>query len=110
MPRPTLRTAGAIITIGTDLFRINARVEVNRIAKLGLMSNLELLRAWSVDTPRAIFPARNLGRLDTGAEASFLVLDGDPLTDFAHTQAIVLRVKQGRRVDPRPIELPQFRG
>jgi len=105
-----LRAAGAIITIGTDLFRISARAEVDRIAKLGLMSNIELLRAWSVDTPHAIFPGRDLGRLEAGAEASFLVLHGDPLADFAHTRAIVLRVKQGRRIAPRPIELPPFGG
>ena len=41
------------------------------------MSNLELLQAWCVTTPRAIFPHRKLGRLADGFEASFFVLGGD---------------------------------
>jgi hypothetical protein len=45
--------------------------------------------------PRAIFPHRDIGHLDDGAEASFLVLSGDPLADFAHTHDIAMRGKQG---------------
>jgi len=55
---------------------------------------------WSVATPRAIFPARRLGALAEGYEASFLALRGDPLADFRHTRAIALRVKQGMPLAP----------
>jgi imidazolonepropionase-like amidohydrolase len=65
-----------------------------------LFTNLELLRMWSVTTPRAIFPARRIGELKDGYEASFLVLRGDPLRDFGATRAIALRVKQGVAISP----------
>ncbi len=43
----------------------------------------------------AIFPDRKIGRLADGYEASFLVLDADPLADFSAIEKIRLRVKQG---------------
>jgi imidazolonepropionase-like amidohydrolase len=49
---------------------------------------------WSVVTPRTIFPARRVGTLEPSAEASFLVLRGDPLADIESTKRIALRVKQ----------------
>lgn len=103
-----LRRAGVAIVIGTDLFRTTARAEVDLIASFHLMSNIELLRAWCEDTPRAIFPGRRIGRLEAGAEASFLVLRGDPLADFAHSHDIEMRMKQGRFVVPTAVELPVF--
>jgi imidazolonepropionase-like amidohydrolase len=53
-----------------------------------------------VTTPQAIFPKRKLGVLEPGYEASFLVLRGDPLVDFAATRAISLRVKRGVLLRP----------
>jgi len=54
-----------------------------------------ILKIWCEDTPRTIFPNRKLGLLAEGYEASFLVLDGDPLADFEQTKNIRLRFKQG---------------
>lgn len=95
-----LKRHGCPIVIGTDLFRQTAATEVDRIAKRHLMSNLDLLVAWSVTTPQVIFPGRKIGRLADGAEASFLVLSGDPLVDPAQLHAITLRVKQGHELTP----------
>ena len=106
----TMRRAGNTIVIGTDQFRKTARVEVDLIAAHQLMSNLELLQAWSVSTPRAMFPNRKLGRLADGFEASFLVLGGNPLTDFARAHDIQMRVKQGRPLIPRDTKLPTLGG
>lgn len=44
---------------------------------------------------QGIFPGRRLGRIADGAEASFLVLDGNPIDDFSAVTRIFLRVKQG---------------
>ena len=55
---------------------------------------------WCAATPRAIFPARSIGALRPGYEASFLVLAGNPLIDFTNTQRILLRVKQGHVLGP----------
>jgi hypothetical protein len=101
-----LQRAGVTVIVGTDLFRTTARAEVDLIARLGVMSNLELLRAWSIDTPRAVFRHRDIGRLEPGAEASFLVLRRDPLADFAATHDIAMWVKQGQQLAPAVVEFP----
>ena len=105
-----MRRAGNTIVIGTDQFRKTARVEVDLIAAHQLMSNLELLQAWCVSTPRAMFPNRKIGRLADGFEASFLVLGGNPLTDFARAHDIQMRVKQGRPITPRDTKFPPLGG
>jgi hypothetical protein len=101
-----MRAAGTTIVIGTDLFRKTAATEVDLIAAQHLMSNLELLQAWSITTPQVIFPDRKIGRLATGYEASFLVLGSDPLADPAHLHDITARVKQGRDLVPTAATLP----
>jgi imidazolonepropionase-like amidohydrolase len=50
---------------------------------------------WAVQTPQAIFPERRIGRLDEGYEASFLVLNGNPVEDWSAMRRIRLRVKRG---------------
>ena len=95
-----LRKHGVRLLIGSDLFPGTAATEVAALIGSGLFSNLELLRMWSMTTPRAIFPARRIGALQDGYEASFLVLRADPLKDFRATQSIVLRIKQGVRLAP----------
>ena len=44
---------------------------------------------------RVHLPEPAVGHLEPGAEASFLVLERDPLRDFDAVRAIRLRVKQG---------------
>ena len=46
--------------------------------------------------PLTIFPDRPIARLAEGHEASFLVLEGNPLEDFDYVRRIRLAVKQGR--------------
>jgi hypothetical protein len=91
----TLHAAGVRIAIGSDRFRNADTSEVDALARLRIFDNATLLHAWSVVTPQTIFPARKIGSLETGAEASFLALDGNPLVDFSATKRIRLRVKQG---------------
>jgi hypothetical protein len=90
-----LRKHRVPLLIGSDLFPGTAVTEINALAGSGLFSNLELLRMWSMATPRAIFPGRRIGALQAGYEASFLVLRADPLQNIRATQNIALRVKQG---------------
>ena len=58
-----------------------------------------LLRLWTTTTPQAVFPDRRIGRLDAGYEASFLVLEDNPLEDFGAVRTIRERVKQGHRLE-----------
>lgn len=94
----TLRRHHVPLLIGSDLMGGTAATEMAALARSGLFTNLELLRMWSVDTPRAIFPNRRIGRLADGYEASFLVLRRDPLQDIRATREIVTRVKQGQPI------------
>ncbi len=50
---------------------------------------------WTQTTAETIFPRRRIGLLRPGYEASFLVLAGNPLDDFANVTRITRRVKQG---------------
>ncbi len=54
-----------------------------------------LLRLATTHTARLIFPNRRVACLELGCEASFLVLEGDPLEDFSRIRAFRLRVKDG---------------
>lgn len=90
-----LKRHGVPLLLGSDLFGGPPLAEVAALVRSGVFTNLELLRMWSVVTPQAIFPKRRIGVLDDGYEASFLVLGGNPLTDFSNTGSIALRVKQG---------------
>lgn len=95
-----LRRRGVVLLVGSDLMGRTAATEMAALVRSGLFTNLELLRMWSVTTPRAIFPSRRIGALEDGYEASFLVLRGDPLRDFGATREIALRVKQGATINP----------
>jgi hypothetical protein len=83
------------VIVGSDSYRTTSLPEALYLSTLGVYNNAELLRLWSEATPRAIFPKRRIGRLLPGYEASFIVLEGDPISDFANVKNIALRVKQG---------------
>ena len=100
-----LRRHGVRLLVGSDLIGQSAAVEIRVLGRMGMFSSLELLKMWSVATPQALFPRRKIGELSDGYEASFLVLAGNPLKDFANTQRIVRRVKQGRPLDLPPENL-----
>lgn len=90
-----LKKYGVPVAIGSDSFRQTAVPEAMSLHKLQAFDNLTLLKMWCETTAEAIFPGRKIGRLKEGFEASFLVLSGDPLQDFAHVQKIETRIKQG---------------
>ncbi len=89
-----LHQAGVTIAIGSDHAE-TALVEALHLHQMGIFDNLTLLKIWSETTPQTIFPSRKIGRLNEGYEASFLVLQGNPLEDFNQVQNIIFRFKQG---------------
>ena len=94
-----LKEAGVTIAIGSDLpYRDTSLGEATLIASLGVFSNAELLNLWAVNAPKTIFPERRIACFEAGCDASFLVLDKDPLDDFGAVKSIRLRVKQGREL------------
>lgn len=91
-----LHSRGVRLAIGSDSFGTTSLVEAMNLHDLKVFDNLSLLKMWCETTAETIFPGRRVGRLRDGYEASFLVLEGDPLADFARVKNIKLRVKQGR--------------
>ena len=95
-----LRKYGVIIAIGSDNVDDTSLKEVQYLKGLGIFDNLTLLKMWTETTPKAIFPARKIGKLKEGYEASFLALGGNPLKDFQAVQKIKFRFKQGFLIEP----------
>jgi imidazolonepropionase-like amidohydrolase len=93
-----MKKAGVMVLVGSDRYSSDSVKEADYLQRLGVWTNAEMLRMWAVDTPQTIFPKRRIGELKEGYEASFLVLDGNPLNDWAATHRIVDRWKQGRRL------------
>lgn len=90
-----LKRYGVKLLVGSDQFRQTPLPEILLIKSLNVFTNLELLKMSCETTPQAIFPKRRIGFLRDGFEASFLVLGGNPLTDFERIKNITLRFKQG---------------
>lgn len=90
-----LRESGITLVVGSDNPMDTSALEVEQLATLGVFDNLALLRMWAEATPRAIFPQRQIGKLEEGYEASFLALEGNPLEDWQNVRRIKLRFKQG---------------
>ena len=87
------------IAFGSDSYGRTAVADVSYLNQIGIFNNLEALKIWAEDTPRTIFPTRKIGKLQKGYEASFIVLGGNPLADFAQVKNINFRLKQGNIID-----------
>lgn len=90
-----LLAAGVPLLIGSDNPFGGPLDEVAYLDAMQLLPRERLLKSLTMDTPRALYPSRAIGRFEEGAEASFLLLDGDPLADLGALRRIRLAVKQG---------------
>jgi hypothetical protein len=99
---------GVPIALGSDEYRGDTVAEALYIHGLRAFDDRTLLGMWCETTARTIFPKRKIGALKEGYEASFLVLEGDPLKDFSNVTRIRQRVKQGRAIvlPPLPAATP----
>ncbi|MDB4916904.1 MAG: hypothetical protein JWM95_4548 [Gemmatimonadetes bacterium] len=94
----TLKDAGVQVLLGSDNYSGDGKDEAAYLQSLGVFSNAELLVLWTETTPRAIFPARRIGILQPGYEASFLVLSCDPVQHFQCVDSLTIRYKSGAPV------------
>ena len=60
----------------------------------------EALRGFTLDAAYAGFAENELGSLEPGKRADFVVLDGDPLDDIRNTRRIAAVYLAGQRIDP----------
>ena len=91
---------GVHLAFGSDRYGNTPVDDVVYLQRLGVFTNLEMLKIWCEATPQAIFPHRKIGRFREGYEASFLVVNGNPLEDFSKVKSIRLRFKQGSQIMP----------
>jgi imidazolonepropionase-like amidohydrolase len=98
----SLLDSGVKLALGSDNVADSSVLEAEHLHSLGVIDRLALLKLWTEDTPRAIFPQRRIGFLREGYEASFLALEGNPLDDWRNIRRITLRFKQGVEARPRP--------
>ena len=78
------------------MYNDNSVNEFQFLYDLEVFSNLELLKMWCENAAMTTFPNRKLGYLKDGYEASFLVVEENPLEDIRNiNEKIFLRVKQG---------------
>ena len=87
---------GVSIAIGSDDPTDNSVKEVFYLKDLGVFDNLNLIKIWTENTPKAIFPNRKIGALREGYEANFIALEGNPVDDLNNVRKIKFRFKNGR--------------
>ena len=95
-----LAAAGVTIGLGSDGISgerpfVTSRGAAQYLNTYRIFDVPTIITMWSANTGATIFPHRKIGRLASGYEADFLVLEGDPLADFANLSRIALRVRQG---------------
>jgi hypothetical protein len=90
-----LFAANVNVVTGSDDLSRTTRAELNYWFNLGVSNNAQLLRIFCEQSPRAVFPDRKIGRIADGYEASFLVLDANPLENAMKVRVISFKVKNG---------------
>ena len=93
-----IKAAHLFVVVGSDRYGSDSLHEADYLQALGLWSNLEMLRMWSVVTPKDVFPNRKVGVLEEGYVANFLVLKANPLKNWSAVHQIADRWKDGQRI------------
>jgi predicted amidohydrolase YtcJ len=94
-----LHKSGVKIAIGSDDVQQTSLGEVGYLKELGVFDNRTLIKMWTENTVKTIFPSRKVGALREGYEASFVALEGNPLKDFENIKKIKFRLKQGHLLE-----------
>jgi Amidohydrolase family len=90
---------GVKLAIGSDEVEQTSVGEAEYLRGLNVFDNRTLLKMWTENSAKTIFPNRKVGALQEGYEASFLALEGDPLKGFQNVKKVKFRFKQGVLLD-----------
>jgi imidazolonepropionase-like amidohydrolase len=94
-----LRDAGIPIATGTDIGppwnEIGVHLEMELLVRAGL-TPLEAIRAATLEGARCLGAEKDLGTVETGKLADFILVDGDPSQDIRCTREIQLIVLGGQ--------------
>jgi imidazolonepropionase-like amidohydrolase len=95
-----LHEQGVHLALGSDQHGETSILEANYLLKeLNVFNRLTTLKLLSENTPKAIYPNRKIGYLKEGHEASFLVLNGNPLDNWSCMDSIYFYMKQGKIIN-----------
>ena len=87
---------GVNLVLGSDDMQRTTRSELNYWFTLGNIDNPKVLKVLCENTPRAIYPKRKIGKIEDGYEASFIVLDDNPLNNILKLRLSSFKVKNGK--------------
>ena len=90
--------AGIQLAFGADQKGSTLMEEINDIIALDAFENNNILSIIT-GSSKHIFPDRKIGEIREGYEASFLVLNNNPLEDIDNIKSINMRVKNGIKLN-----------
>ena len=94
-----LKENGVRIAVGSDAFHGDSRIEAEYLRQLGVFTDLEILIMWTRDCAQTTFPDRFIGELREQFEASFIVLERDPIKNWSALDQIRYRFKDGQPLE-----------
>jgi hypothetical protein len=94
-----LKKHGALLAIGSDDPTDTSVKEAMYLKDLGVFDNLTILKIWTENTPKTIFPKRKIGFIKEGYEANFISLSGNPIENLEHVMEINTKFKLGYFID-----------
>jgi Tol biopolymer transport system component len=102
--------AGGRVGVGSDApavpYGLGMHLELALLAQAGI-ANDQVLRMATAEGALALGLEREIGTIEEGKLADFVVIDGDPLTNIADTLRIVAVVKGGVWQDRPALVLPR---
>ncbi len=102
LPRRVLDAGGRVV-VGTDApinpAGLSLQVEMEALVRYGGMRPLDVLRATTSESARALGYEGKLGTVTPGALADLVIVGGDPLADIRATREVQLVVQGGRVYD-----------
>lgn len=103
-----LRRAGVKLALGTDHPLKTVADEAAELCRIGALEPVDAIRLLTRATFEHLYPGRTPPALGIGGEASFVVLEGDPLANLADLKRVAWSMKQGYRVElpALPVQKP----
>ena len=86
------------IALGSDQYAKTLFTEVDYLYDNQILDGQTILNTICTTNPQLIYPNRKIGAIRNGYEASFLVLNGNPLLDFTQLKSIEAIYKQGQLI------------
>ena len=83
------------MAVGSDDYADTSVAEAMYLKSLNVLDNREILNMWCITSAQTTFPRRKIGYLREDYEASFVVLNGNPVENFSNVKEITMRFKQG---------------